>query len=302
MEKIIILMSTYNGEKYIREQIESILNQSYKNLELFVRDDGSKDSTISILEEYARDNKLTWYQGENVKPARSFLELVKCAPEADYYAFADQDDVWDSNKIEVAINKLSNISDEKPTLYCSATRLVDEQLNIIASRAHCKNFKLTFGEALVQAISPGCTFVFNKKSKDYLKKFKSTYISMHDALLMLIVSALGEVVYDNNPYISYRQHSNNVIGTQHSFVSIYKRRLKRFLFSKDKNSRYRMACALEKNFGSIISEEKLSVLKLLTSYKRNISSKSKLAFNKEICMVDKQDNFFFVILTFMGKI
>ncbi|MGQ0422255.1 glycosyltransferase family 2 protein, partial [Bacillus sp. HC-Mk] len=72
---------------------------------------------------------------------------------------------------------------------------------------------------------------------------------MHDALLMLIVSALGEVVYDNNPYISYRQHSNNVIGTQHSFVSIYKRRLKRFLFSKDKNSRYRMACALEKNFG-----------------------------------------------------
>jgi glycosyltransferase involved in cell wall biosynthesis len=302
VKKVIILMSTYNGEKYIREQIESILTQTYKNIELFVRDDGSKDSTTKILEEYARAGKLTWFQGENLKPARSFLELVKKAPEAEYYAFADQDDVWDSDKIEVAVNMLSNVPNEKPALYCSATRLVDENLNVITPIAHCKNFKLTFGEALVQAISPGCTFVFNRKSKEYLDMFKSEYISMHDALLMLIATAFGNVIFDKQPHISYRQHSNNVIGTQHSLVSRYKRRLKRFLFSKDTNSRYKMACAFEQSFKDLMTEQDLVLLRVLTNYKKSLFSRMRLAFNKEIRMVDKLDNFFLFILALLGRI
>lgn len=302
MEKIIILMSTYNGEKFIREQIDSILLQTHGNFELLVRDDGSTDGTIKVLDEYKKAGKLHWYKGENLKPARSFLDLVKNAPLADYYAFCDQDDIWDPDKIEVAIKMIAGFSKEEPALYCSATRLVDENLKIITPVAHCKDFKLKFGEALVQAVSPGCTFVFNKKCSEYLSAFEADYISMHDALTYKIATAFGNVFYDRNPHISYRQHGGNVIGTEHSKIKIFKRRLKRFIFTKEPNSRYRMACAIEQNFGDIMDKESQEILKLFTGYKKSFIAKLKLIFSKNIRMTNNSDNFFFKILVLLGKV
>ena len=103
--RVAVLMSTYNGEKYIREQIDSILEQSGNfDLDLWVRDDGSKDSTQQILQEYAQQRKLHWYTGENLGAAHSFIDLVRKCKGYDYYAFADQDDYWMTNKIQMGVN------------------------------------------------------------------------------------------------------------------------------------------------------------------------------------------------------
>ena len=109
MNKICVLMSTYNGDKYIIEQIESILNQKKVNVELLIRDDGSTDKTLEILEEYSKKYKnLKYYSGQNLKTARSFMDLLFRAGEYEYYSFSDQDDVWDLDKLTVGISYLKD--------------------------------------------------------------------------------------------------------------------------------------------------------------------------------------------------
>ena len=108
--RIAVLMSSYNGEQYIKEQIDSILNQKGKfNIDIYVRDDGSFDNTIHILEDYQKKGLIKFCGGENIGPAKSFLTLLALADGYDFYAFADQDDIWFENKIESAILKIEKI-------------------------------------------------------------------------------------------------------------------------------------------------------------------------------------------------
>ena len=119
--KVKILLSSYNGEQYIREQIDSLLSQTQTGVEILVRDDGSTDSTKAILDEYQDRDRLSWYGGENLGPGLSFWKLLEDSGEADYYAFCDQDDVWDQDKVEIAVRTLEEaIPDINsiPALYC----------------------------------------------------------------------------------------------------------------------------------------------------------------------------------------
>ena len=127
---VAVLMSTYNGKKFIREQIESILNQKGDYLiDLWVRDDGSTDGTQEILEEYASQKKLKMYKGYNLGPALSFLDLLKQCWDYDYYAFSDQDDYWNSDKIKIGVNSLKEMSGLQ--LYFANAELVDSNLRPI---------------------------------------------------------------------------------------------------------------------------------------------------------------------------
>ncbi|MBQ4399872.1 MAG: glycosyltransferase, partial [Alphaproteobacteria bacterium] len=108
MDNVLVLMSTYNGEKYLKTQLDSILAQQGVNVQILVRDDGSSDGTLPILQAYAAQGKLTYYTGPNLKPAKSFMDLIYNAPQADFYAFADQDDYWLPEKLICAVNKLKH--------------------------------------------------------------------------------------------------------------------------------------------------------------------------------------------------
>ena len=112
MKKVQILMSTYNGEKYVNEQIDSLLQQDHTNLEILIRDDGSKDSTVSILEEYHKENpNIKLIIDKNKGVISSFFELaMKASEEADYFAFCDQDDYWKPQKISRAVNLLERVT------------------------------------------------------------------------------------------------------------------------------------------------------------------------------------------------
>ena len=132
--KVVVLMSTYNGQKYLRQQLDSLLNQTVRPTKILIRDDGSNDDTVNLLEEYASFYSfIEYYCGKNIGPAKSFFELINKCDGYDYYALCDQDDVWFKDKLEVAINTLEKENKNIPLLYAGRFTLTDENLNPLNS-------------------------------------------------------------------------------------------------------------------------------------------------------------------------
>lgn len=208
---IVVLMSTYNGEKYVREQIASILQQLPANGELLIRDDGSTDNTTKILEQI-EDDRIRVHKGTNIGFSKSFFWLLDQAPmNARLTMLADQDDVWLPSKIQRAIDKIGG-SNEQASLYCSRQTLVNEQLNFLSMSLLWKK-QPSFNNALVENIATGCTIAMNAKAVALVRKTGDLdKIYFHDWWIYLVVSAFGTVYFDPNASILYRQHGKNVVG------------------------------------------------------------------------------------------
>ena len=169
---LIVLMSTYNGERYLRKQLDSLLNQTLRPDEILIRDDGSKDDTMAILEEYASLYPfIRYYNGENKGPARSFWELICRCDKADYYALCDQDDVWFPEKLAVAVKNLEKEKSEIPLLYCSRYTLTDKDLVALNSDVSSLYGFTDFPHALLYHTAPGCTFVYNQAAREKIEKY-----------------------------------------------------------------------------------------------------------------------------------
>lgn len=297
MKKIIVLMSTYNGEQYLEEQLISILNQKKVDLELLVRDDGSDDKTKIILKKYEKLGKLKWYSGKNLKPAKSFLNLLKNCGKADYYAFADQDDCWYSNKLIEAIKKLEKNKSKRGKLYFSALNVVDRKLQpLFTSNV---NEKISFGPALIKNQATGCTMVIDDVLRQYINLFDFDYVSMHDSLIYRIALLNNSYIYaDSNSYILYRQHDNNVLGMSNNFLDIVKKRWSRFIKSSCESSR----TAKELLKISDISDYDKKTLVLVSSYKKNIRYKIELLFSHR-CKNNKINvNILYIIKLLFNKV
>lgn len=279
-KKIIILLSTYNGELYLKEQLNSIFSQDYKNFELLVRDDGSSDNTIKILNEYCkRHSNMSYYCGCNKKPARSFLDLMKMAPKADYYAFADQDDIWLPNKISSAIFLLKK---NHADFYHSNFQMVDENLQEIPT---IKKYDVqTIEQSAVLLTATGCTFVFSSKLRDLAISYKPHFLIMHDTWLFKIALSCGlSIVFDHVPHILYRQHSSNVLGgLKMSFIAKWRGRFKDFF--RPKSSRSKEIKELLIGYAAYMDERTRKIVGNLAFYKhRSIFGRIKLAFNPSFC-------------------
>lgn len=229
MKEVQVLLSSYNGEKYIREQLDSILAQENVAVKLLVRDDGSTDKTVEILKAYeeANDNIRVLY-GENLGVIHSFFTLIEEAEEAEFTAFADQDDVWLPEKLFRAVSALEEQKSELPLVYCSAKQLVDEQLQPLRSGIRYGTVTPDFGNALVENMCTGCTCVINREMQQLLKGRTPDFTVMHDFWIYLVGSCFGRVLYDKESYILYRQHSGNELGAASSLLENYKRRIKNF--------------------------------------------------------------------------
>lgn len=227
MKKVQVLMSTYNGEMFIREQIDSILNQDYSNIELLIRDDGSSDKTIHIINEYAtKYNNIKYFLGKNIGPCQSFFELLLNADtNSDYFAFADQDDYWMPNKISKAIEKLEKVKIHQNLMYASRAIIVNEKLDILESNNRKVSINPGFGNALVENVCIGCSIVFNNQLLSLIIDRIPQKAFMHDWWLYLVSSCFGEIIYDNESYLLYRQHNHNAIGIKDGFVARWKKRL-----------------------------------------------------------------------------
>lgn len=214
MNSVVVLLSAYNGDKYIKEQLDSIVNQDFSgNITIQIRDDGSTKGNIEkIVSNYTNDasRQVILYKGNNVGPQKSFLWLIEHAVEADYYFFADQDDVWKSNKIAAAVKALEMC--DTPTLYCSNYSLVDAELKIIQDKFISKEPVFEPLRSFFYNRVPGCCMTWNKSLQNLLAQMHVNSVMMHDRYVVSFACIAGNVIYDPESYILHRIHGDNVIG------------------------------------------------------------------------------------------
>lgn len=212
MQKVCILLSTYNGEKFIGEQLDSLLAQDYPGISIFVRDDGSRDGTVAILEEYSRKfQNIKCVLGENVGVKKSFWSLIEAAPDDfDYYAFCDQDDYWLPTKITTGVNSLKEKSPLTPLLYCSGLTVADA--NLVPMRTAVAPMFIGLGNLLVENFITGCTVILNRSARSVVLPNNAANYCMHDWWIALLVAVSGELICDEKSEILYRQHGGNSVG------------------------------------------------------------------------------------------
>ncbi len=230
---ITILMATYQGEKYLREQLDSILNQTEQDWRLEICDDGSKDATVAIAEEYAAryPEKIVVHRNEeNRGSTKNFLAMLVAA-EGDYIMFADQDDIWHADKLQRTLHRMKQLERRYgktvPALVCTDAVVVDEQGGLLQpSFTQLQHFDMrrrTLPHLLMENLCIGCTTMLNRalvKLVDTLPE-QARY---HDWWVALIAAAFGHISYLAVPTLDYRQHGNNVVGTQ-DFAAYVKQRV-----------------------------------------------------------------------------
>ena len=279
MKKCLVLLSTYNGEKYVREQIDSILAQQGVDVYIKASDDCSKDGTVIILEEY-KNNYPNFDYTVNVTNKNftyNFLDLffAEATDDYDYFAFSDQDDFWLPEKLSKAIQKIEAAEPQKDNgvLYCSNLIVADEHLNKVGMQEDESIYKCNKNNFIFENIATGCTIVFDKKFKNHALKYYPQNIKLHDYWLFLIAAYTADYVYDFDGYILYRQHSANQIGSNKKkwTWSNFKK------FFKYKGGQSKLAEQLIFGYEKEITDEQdLENIRLLRDYKRKAGAKLKL--------------------------
>lgn len=292
---VAVLMSTYNGERYLRVQIDSILKQAEVRVTLFIRDDGSKDNTVKIIKTYTeKENVRFWNDTGNLYSGLSFMKLlkkvVKTEPEFDYYAFADQDDIWLEEKLISAIRKIGD--SESPVLYGS------NQIIYQDGKKNGFRYKETpdlsfMGQIAISHIS-GCTMVMNSAlaktvvslpcpNKQFLK------VRCHDTWIYLIACITGKVNYDENSFILYRIHENNVVGIRKIDLKV---RIDRVRNGTTKRLRSNTSKYLLEAFPQTDFKDRQYV-EMIANYQNSLADKIRLIKNSQCCKTKMESKFFF---------
>lgn len=301
-KKVIVLLSTYNGEKYVEAQIESILNQTYPNIEIYIRDDGSKDHTKDVLKKYETNERVHIEYGENVGFIKNFFWLVKNSGEAEYYAYADQDDVWFPKKIEMAMEKLEEEkTGDIPMLYFSNYDFYDGDLNFIAHNKVVQ-IKPSFQNALMDCMPLGFNTVFNKKTYEMMRANIPECSCGHDWWTYMVCAGMGKVVYDKRPTVKYRRHNNNVSAGGMSFLKFQVWRFKKFFKNHYFSNIHEQLKEYERLYGSKLNEEDRKILSLFTRDGYHFVNAMKKAFHSGKYRQRTIDELMVRVLCIVGKL
>lgn len=310
MYKVQVLLSTYNGEQYIEEQIESLLTQESVDLHILIRDDGSTDQTVNKLHHYSNlyPDKITVLTAPNIGVVASYFELLEvCSDQYDFYAFCDQDDVWDRDKIIQAVRLLQSTSKDEALMYCSPTRMVTENLSYLSTWPQPPPRPLTLYNSLIENVAVGCTTVLNRTAVKLIKNnFPSTVpnVIMHDWWAYVIVSAFGQVIFDSNSFIQYRQHSHNVLGGQvDNWLGKWKKRLRRFLKGQNHHILSRQAREFFTCYHSMLSaEQRVQIQRFLDVLDRSMLHRMWYAFQTPFYRQVFTDNLIYKFVYIAGKV
>jgi glycosyltransferase involved in cell wall biosynthesis len=268
--RVNVLLPVYNGVRYLCEQLQSIETQTLPVAQITVRDDGSTDGSDVLVREWAEGRpNVRWLQGPRLGAVNSFFALLEsCGDECDYFAFADQDDVWLPDKIERAVVSLGRHGTEEPAMYCSRVEYVDESLGHIGYSRIPK--KIDFTNALVENVATGCTVVLNRSARNLIRKRVPQKTLMHDWWCYLVVSALGRVVFDERPGIKYRQHAGNVIGGTSSRIELFRQGITRFARRPPRVSLSDQAIEFSRCFGDSLTQQKRRILDRFLTVRGNL--------------------------------
>ena len=300
MEKVQVLLSSYNGQKYIGQQLDSIFNQEGVEVHCLVRDDGSTDDTLKMIFEYQiKYDNLEVIQGENIGYKKSFMKLVEKSGEYDYYAFADQDDLWSPIKMIKAVEQINEIEGNIPVMYCSNCTLVDSELNYIGMLYSEENIVPKSNvTALVQGFAYGCTMVFNCNARNVIQKYTPKNEYAHDFWIPIILKFIGEIIYDKNSYILYRQHDKNVLGSKRSNIKIFKIKMKIF---RNKYFYSKLTNEILRGYSELLKYEDYSMLKNISKYRTSFLRKVNLLLNNQLKRSTLKGTIFLKILILFSR-
>jgi glycosyltransferase involved in cell wall biosynthesis len=272
MTLVEVLLSTYNGERHLREQVDSILAQRGVDVRLVVRDDESRDGTLEVLASYADEPRVRVRAGgRNLGLPQAFFELLENSrDDAEMWALADQDDVWLSHKLLRAAAALEAV--DGPAMYCARVLVSDEDLRPLY--AHALPLRgPSFENALVQNIATGCTIVLNRAARDVLRGRWPDYAVMHDAWLYAVLSGCGTVVYDPEVVVRYRQHGANAVGMGRGRVARVGGRIRRQLAAGGAGAHGRQNAELLRTHHDTLRPWALNALDALHASRRSVCSR-----------------------------
>lgn len=300
MKTVCVLLSVYNGEKYLDQQINSILNQEKVKVVLIARNDGSTDTSIKILNKYC--DSITILDDVNIGIQNSFSQLLAYGLniECDYYAFADQDDFWKSEKLHVATELLDKTNQGKPAVYFSNLKYTDVRLN---SAGYVFNDKLSISRrnSLVRNYAYGCTQVFNKRAAEIYCKGIGKRMWMHDYWLYLIAVFMGDYIYDDVPHILYRQHGCNNVGYHISLKKKIKNKFKSLALLKE-SPRIDMATDFKECYWMNLNEDSIEILNEFILCRYSLVKRVQALLTDEYFNLGALDNFILRIRFILGAV
>jgi glycosyltransferase involved in cell wall biosynthesis len=269
-ETVAILLSTYNGSAHLDYQLLSIMKQTWPCWTIVARDDGSTDDTPTLLKNWSERIPLEICGGPHIGVTSSFFHLLYNCPEYDFVAFADQDDVWQPDKLSRSLSVLKTFSPRQPAMYCSRAEVTNGDLLSLGftqkwPQAPC------FANALVQNIAIGCTTVINRAALKLLTTVAPPkYALMHDHWCYVVISALGRVVFDKTATILYRQHSHNSVGFEVSSLKRLKAKILRFMYLNSLPMLFDQAADFHTRYEQRLSSECRNKLEEFLSFRNSI--------------------------------
>lgn len=302
MPMVGVVMSTYNGEKFLAEQLDSILCQKGVDVRLVVRDDGSKDATVDILNRYAAQHgNMTVLARPNVGCKQSFCEAAREAadllPDCDYFAFADQDDVWLDDKLASEVDALAKNDAEKPALAYCQYQLVDASLGELPTR-RIPN-RDTLAESLVISSVPGCTMAFNRKLMELFLMARPEKMTLHDNWIFKTCLACGGKVSSTRKIgVLYRQHGHNEVGADSS-LSHRAKLVGRNVFAKH-GDRSWLARNILETYSDEIAPNERRTLAQLADYRKGLN-RFKVIFSDAYRTNRPRSNRMFKLYVLLGK-
>lgn len=266
--KVNILMATYNGEKYLRRQLDSLLAQTYDNIDIYVRDDGSKDYTVGLLKEYEtkKDIKgkriiILQTEGENLRCPTSFYEIARRCEPASYYAFCDQDDEWYPNKIEWAVEQLEKEDAEQLLVYYTASDYLEENGTFIRKSPKQKQ-KLSLTDVLYYTPGSGFTIVFNEVARQKLIVNCKPGKELHDRWMLRGAACFGKAIYDERSTAAHIRHAEAVTAGDSDNGSLIINFIKNELFGKEAKVEKHYLRFFARTFWKELTEEERKILSL----------------------------------------
>lgn len=283
MDKVCVLMTTYNPNKWLFEQIDSIKNQKGVNADIYIRDDASTET--EILNEIEKYEHVVIIRGtKNLRTSGNIKELIKYADKNlnyDYFLYSDQDDVWEENKIYTAVEQIKSLDQSKPALYCSNLMVSDQYLH-----PQYKLFKngvvnCTLGQSLSQVFCFACTTAFNKPMLQEITSHDFSKIGF-DSLLYYVGVLNKNIYYDNNAHILYRQHGNNVSGEKKKGLEYIAEKIVTVLGHKGESGKMKFnANYLRDNYAYLLSKEEKFIVSMVADY-HSLNDRIRIINNKRI--------------------
>lgn len=304
---VYVLISTFNGEQYVRYQLDSVLEQNYPQIHIHIRDDGSSDTTPIILGEYAqRYPNISVILGANIGVVCSFMALLRLHGDSNgYFAFCDQDDIWCDDKILRAVETMQSSASPESCLYFSRLELVNKEGCTYGLSDVPR--KISFGNALIENVVTGASAVFGTRIKDIFLMGRPDCMVWHDWWLYLVATAFGCVMYDEEPTIQYRRHDLTLTNLRvRSSESIAEKLLAFIRAARRKRlvHPFEQAICFGKTYQSLLDQRQLALIEKIGKLhgQRRFLDRARFAFDRDFVVNDWLDNLGLRVLVLLGLV